>query len=228
MARLTHDGLVIAVTQTDSIPDSLLAEVLAVFAENYREANATYLEKNLGKLRFIATARDAASGQLAGFGLGESRVMDLPRLPGSVVNLAGLCCVGQEYRRHGLFSTLIGYALGAYQPPPAERRLSCGRCAHPASFRGFWVDSNAVPRPGKRPTGWQQEVGLAIAEAYGSPGFDPETFVVKGSGTPIGWPVIDIEATPAEWEMFRPVDRSRGDSLLGIAWRPDSPSGWLA
>jgi hypothetical protein len=58
------------------------------------------------------------------------------------------------------------------------------------------------------------------------PEFDPLTFVCKGTGVPIGYPIMDIDATPEEWEMFRYVDRSRGDSLLGISWAPDAPDGW--
>ena len=76
------------------------------------------------------------------------------------------------------------------------------------------------------PNEWQREVGAAIAEAYGSPGFDPETFVVSGSGVPIGWPVMEIEAAPEEWEVFEHVDRSKGDSLLGIRWVDTAPEGW--
>jgi hypothetical protein len=38
--------------------------------------------------------------------------------------------------------------------------------------------------------------------------------------------VIDIDATPEEWEMFKSVDRAKGDSLLGIAWNPTPPEGW--
>jgi hypothetical protein len=38
--------------------------------------------------------------------------------------------------------------------------------------------------------------------------------------------VIELEAEPSEWEMFRPVDRDRGDALLGICWHPDPPLGW--
>lgn len=215
-----------AVVQTDGVPAELFAAVKQLFAENYRDANLAYLEKNLGKLRFLSTATDA-SGELAGFALGEARVIDLPRAPASNVHLAGLCCVGMAYRRHGLFHLLERLALGAHKLPPAERSLSCGRTAHPASFRGFFANPAAVPHPGRAPSEWQREVGIVIAEAYGSPGFDPETFVVKGSGAPIGWPVIEIEATPEEWEMFKTVDRAKGDSLLGIAWQPTPPEGWL-
>ncbi|MFQ5380614.1 MAG: hypothetical protein ACE5EF_03180 [Dehalococcoidia bacterium] len=85
---------------------------------------------------------------------------------------------------------------------------------------------SAVPQRGRRPTPWQQEVGKAVAEASRSPGFDPETFVVQGSGKPVGYPVMEIETTPEEWELFAAVDRDAGDSLLGIAWTPDPPPGW--
>jgi hypothetical protein len=87
-------------------------------------------------------------------------------------------------------------------------------------------NESGVPRPGVRPTAWQQEVGRAIADAYGEERFDPETFVCTGAGTPIGYPVIELEVEPVDWEVFRHVDRERGDSLLGIAWMPDAPAGW--
>ena len=215
-----------AVVPTDRVSEQTVVAVKQLFAANYREANLAYLEKSLGKLRFLATATDE-DGELAGFALGEARVIDLPRAPGSNVNLAGLCCVGMAHRRNGLFRRLEGFALGANELPRAARLLSCGRTAHPASFRGFFANPAGVPHPGRQPNEWQREVGSAIAEAYGSPGFDPATFVVKGGGTPIGWPVIEIEATAEEWAMFEPVDRAKGDSLLGIAWQPTPPDGWL-
>ncbi len=31
---------------------------------------------------------------------------------------------------------------------------------------------------------------------------------------------------PEEWEVFRAVNRDRGDALLAIAWNPDAPPGW--
>lgn len=213
------------VLETDKVDAETFSQVKAVFGENYRDANQGYLEKNLGKLRYLSIAR-ATDGRMAGFALAESLVIDLPRLPASNVRLAGLCCVSPDFRRHGLFGKLEGLALGARQLPPAERFLSCGRTAHPASFRNFFKNPHAVPRPGATPTEWQQSVGIAITEAYGSPGFDPLTFVVQGSGVPIGWPIIEVEATEAEWEMFKPVDRAKGDSLLGIAWNPGPPDGW--
>jgi len=202
-----------------------LERVRAVFRENYREANVPYLEKSFHVLRYIALA-EAPDGTLAGFALAELRTMDLPRLPAQRVRLAGLCCIGMAYRRQKLFGALEQLAMGPVELAPGERLLSTGRMAHPASFRGMTVNPTAVPRRGKVPSEWQQQVGIAIAEAYQCYGFDPETFVVKGSGTPIGFPVIEIEATPEEWDVFQPVDRTRGDSLLGMAWGPDAPDGW--
>ncbi len=202
-----------------------LERVIAVFRENYREANVAYLEKSFHVLRFMALA-EAPDGTLAGFALGETRTLDLPGLPAQQVRLAGLCCIAMEHRRKRLFGTLEQLAMGPVRLEPGERILSTGRMAHPASFRGMAHNPTSIPRPGKTLTEWQKQVGIAIAQAYRCHGFDPETFVVKGTGEPIGFPVIEIEATPGEWDVFRPVDRSKGDSLLGMAWGPDAPQGW--
>lgn len=200
------------------------AQVLALFEENYREANVAYLEKSLAKLKYVALAVDG-EGRPAGFALGETRRLDLPRLGRQAVRLAGLCCVTARHRRKRLFGTLENLALSEGHPAPGERVLGAGRMAHPASFRGMARNPTCVPRPGRAPSAWQQEVGAAVAAAYGSD-FDPATFVCRGPGVPIGWPVIEVEATPAEWAAFEKVDRSRGDSLLGIAWTPGAPAGW--
>ena len=212
---------------TDRLPPGVLDDVKLLFAENYRDANLAYLEKSVTRLGFLSIAR-APDGTPAGFALGETRLIDLPRLPGAIVRLAGVCCVSPAFRRHRLFGALEGLAIGARSELSQQRvrQLSTGRMAHPASFRGMSANPSAVPRRGVTPTAWQQEVGIAIAEAYGSPGFDPLTFRVHGSGVPIGWPIIEIEATPEEWEPFATVDRSKGDSLLGISWGNDPPPGW--
>jgi len=210
--------------ETKSLPAAETETVLSLFERSYRQANRAYLEKSLGRLAHLAIALH--QGRPAGFALAEVRVMDLPRLPAQVVSLAGICCVDAPFRRRGLFGRLEGLALGASRPPAAERRLSCGRMAHPASMRVISRNPTVVPKPGVRPTRWQQEVGQAIAEAYGVHAFDPETFVCLGAGEPIGYPIIEIEAEPGEWEVFRPVDRDRGDALLAIAWSPTAPPGW--
>lgn len=201
-----------------------LAAIAELFKGAYRQANLAYLEKSLARLGYLALAYH--EGQAAGFALGETRLMELPRLPDQVVALAGICCIGMAFRRRGLFGRLEALALSAARAPRAERALSCGRMAHPASFRGMSRSPSVVPKPGVRPTKWQKEVGQAVAEAYGVYGFDPETFVCIGNGTPIGYPVIDIEAGPDEWQVFEAVDRDRGDSLLGISWGQNPPPGW--
>ena len=201
-----------------------LEKAFSLFELNYRQANRAYLEKSLRTLRYLAFAEH--DGATVGFALGESRVMDLPRLPAQVVNLAGICCIAPQFRRRGLFGQLEYLIFLAVEMPPHSRRLTCGRMAHPASARGLARVPTIVPKPGVRPTPWQQEVGRAIADAYGNQAFDPETFVCIGSGEPIGYPVIEFEVEPIEWEVFRPVNRDRGDSLLTMVWTPDAPPGW--
>ncbi len=231
MARLQPTGpegpppfpeLALRVSPTSSLSPADERDVLALFERTYRLADAEYLAESLHRLRNIALARRAED--LVGFALSENRLLDLPRLPGQVVFLAGLACVAPDFRRRGLLLELsrLGFASGAAAPP----NLSCGRMAHPASFRRMRENPSVVPKLGVRPTPWQQDVGQAIADAYGVRRFQPETFVCSGRGRPIGYPVMEIEATPEEWELFRDVDRDRGESLLGIAWTADPPPGW--
>ncbi len=212
------------VVETDKASTDDLQIAFALFEMNYRQANRAFLEKSLGTLRYLVLAEH--EGTPAGFALGECRVMDLPRLPAEVVNLAGICCIAPQFRRRGLFARLEILALGAAEVPERSRRLSCGRMAHPAAMRTLAWNPTVVPRPGVRPTRWQQEVGQAIADAYGVYAFDPETFVCVGPGQPIGYPIIEFEVRPEEWEIFEQVDRDRGDALLGIMWTPEAPPGW--
>jgi hypothetical protein len=85
---------------------------------------------------------------------------------------------------------------------------------------------NVVPKRGRRPSEVAQEVGRVIAAAYGVAEFDPETFVCRGSGRPIGFPRMTQEVEPHEWDLFEPVDRRRGDSLLAVIWYREAPEGW--
>ncbi len=224
MSALSPGEFTYRVVEAASIGTTDLATVQALFAENCREANLAYLKKSLGKLRYLAIATHF-TGAPAGFALGESRVLDLPLLPQTTVRLAGLCCVSMAFRRRGLFGHLEGMVLSAGRVVHGDRWLATGRMAHPGSFRSMSKNGSVVPRRAVRPTPWQQAVGAAIAAAYGSP-FDPGTFVCNGSGVPIGYPVIELDCTPEEWELFAPVDRAKGDSLLGISWSPDPPPRW--
>jgi hypothetical protein len=217
-------GFEFDVVATSDLGECALARVLGLFRASYRTANEAYLRRSLTRLRFIATATSADA--LAGFALGEMRIMDLPRLPRQAVALAGICCVDAGFRRRGLFRELERRAFLAAGIAVEPRVLSCGRMAHPASFRTFNWNPTHVPKRGIRPTPWQQEIGATIAAAYGVSGFDPETFVCIGSGTPIGYPCIDMDVQPEEWDVFAPVNRDLGDSLLGFFWVPDAPEGW--
>jgi hypothetical protein len=210
--------------RTDELTQHDREVMFALFDANYRDANLPYLEKSFGVLRYAAIARE--SGTPAGFALGEIRVMDLPRLPRQPVALAGICCVDPVFRRRGLFMMLEAAAMAAPGVRPEGRVLSAGRMAHPVSMRTMAHSVDYVPKPGVALTLWQKEVGRAIAAAYGVERFDDETFVCIGSGKPIGYPLMELEVRPEEWKVFQPVNRDRGDSLLGLGWRPDAPPGW--
>ena len=217
-------GLEIRTLRAETLAGADRERVFALFDLAYRDANHAYLDKSTHTLRFLALAMQGDVP--AGFAISDARVLDLPRLPQTTVSLAGICCIDPAFRRRGLFIALERAAALGANVPLAGRYLMCGRMAHPASFRLMTQNPSVVPKRGEPITPWQQEVGAALAAVYGSPGFDPETFVVKGAGAPIGYPRIDMELEPAEWDVFAQVDRDRGDSLLGMAWSPDAPPGW--
>lgn len=198
--------------------------VFALFDLAYRDANHGYLAKSLTKLKFITLAYH--DGEPAGFGLAEMRVLDLPRLPRQAVAMAGICCVDDRFRRRGLFGALEGRSMAAAGNRPAGRLITCGRMAHPASFRTMTRNPTRIPKPGVATTAWQREIGAAIAAEYGVPDFDAATFVCHGTGEPIGYPNLAMDVTDDERVVFRDVNRDRGDSLLGMAWIPDAPAGW--
>lgn len=199
-------------------------QFLMLFESNYRQANASYLDRSLLTLRYAAMA--VHNDVVVGFALGETREMALPRLSPHTVSLAGIACVAPEHRRRGLFSELARLAITAGPISGGPRRLVCGRMAHPAALRTIARLPTVVPRPGLRPNAWQQEVGQTIAAVYGVHDFDPTTFVCIGDGIPIGYPRIELQVEPHEWDLFQPVNRDRGDALLAIAWYPDAPPEW--
>jgi hypothetical protein len=202
-----------------------LVTIHDLFDMNYHQANHPYLDQTFQKLRFTAMAFD--HNIPIGFAVADAVQTELPQMKGpQCVALAGICCISPNYRRQGLFSALEIKAIehsGVFKRD--QRSLLCGRMAHPASLRIIGRSPYVVPKYGIVPSDWQKAIGLRVADLYGVV-LDPETFVVKGKGSPIGYPKIEIDVEEDEWLVFKPVNRDQGDSLLGISWFPDAPEGW--
>jgi len=213
------------VIRTSDLAGFDLNTIHDLFDLAYDQANHSYLDQSLKKLRFLALAHDQETP--VGFALGDAVMTPLPRMaePQCVI-LAGICCIAPDYRRLGLFAHLESLAIRESGiPRPDKRTLACGRMAHPASFRIMRGNLTVVPKYGCSPSEWQKEVGLRVAELYGVT-LDTETFVVVGKGKPIGYPKLEIIVDEKEWLPFKCVNRDRGDSLLAISWNPDAPEGW--
>ncbi len=213
------------VIETVSLQEQDLKRVHELFDLAYRQASHEYLEKSFTKLRYIALA--TVEGTLVGFAVADAVETLLPRLVDpQIVTLAGICCVDADYRRVGLFKKLEILAAGASGILHAGKRvLMCGRMAHPVSFRTIRGFPSVIPKAGMPISDWHKEMGLRVAELYGAT-LDPETFVVIGDGSPIGYPNLEYEVAEEEWLPFQAVNRDRGDALLGIFWFPDAPEGW--
>lgn len=227
MAANDPDALPVDIraVETVSLERRDLDRVHQLFDRSYKEANHAYLEKSFTKLRYIALATTGEN--LVGFAVADTVETLLPRLvEPQIVTLAGICCVEEAYRRAGLFKKLEILAAGASGIlRPEKRVLMCGRMAHPVSFRTMRRFPSVIPKAGVPLSDWHREMGLKVAELYGST-LDSETLVVVGNGTPIGYPNLDYEVADEEWLPFQAVNRDRGDALLGIFWYPDAPEGW--
>lgn len=224
----TFKGFRILVRDAHEVTVGDRETIAAIFDAAYAQANQPYLDASIERIGRIAFAV-SEDGEPAGYAIGRPRWMDLPGFDEpQIVSLHGMRATVPAFRHRGLIGALAGALataaraeFGEFTPP---RELICGRFGH-ASRQGAAVEGNTVPWPGLVPTPWQRAVGLAIAEAYGS-NLDPTTFVCRGSGTPIGVPNVEFDATEAERAVFAPVDRSRGDNLLVLAWSPEAPAGW--
>jgi hypothetical protein len=213
------------VLKSRDLSPSELDSVHKLFGLSYEAANHSYLERSFSKLRYIALAY--YEEELVCFAVGDVIECFIPRMTDpQIVHAGGLSCISHGFRRKGLFRNLqmlIAERTGLIRPD--SRVIMCGRMAHPASSRVLSSYPGAVPKHGVALSPWQKEVGMSLAGLYGAQ-IDPETFIVKGEGSSIGYPKVRIVATDEEWSLFKNVDRDRGDSLLFVAWYPDPPRGW--
>lgn len=209
---------------TREITADMRAQVHALFDRTYRDANHRYLDDSIASLGTVALGSRA--GELIGFALGGCAMADLP--DPTLVLLAGLCCVAPEHRRQGIAGRLENLAISAAKKDPGRvpSVVSAGRMAHPGSYRQIAVHPRGVPRPGLRPSAFQQEIGYAVAALFGAFDFDAEHFVCVGDGRSVGTPLVDVTATPQELDLFRHVDRARGDTLLALSWVTKPPPQW--
>ncbi len=223
---MTEDQPTLEVFDAASVPSSIESQVLGLFDLTYDRGNHAYLLASIERLGWIAVARHG--GTVVGFAVGGSLRAELPRLAGpQAVALAGIGCIDPNLRQQGLFTTLAIAALNAGGVlNGADRFLFCGRMAHPITYRTAARSAQGVvPASGRALSDWHREMLLAVATLYGVT-VDPDTGVVIGTGTPIGYPRLRYEASDAEQALFRPVNRDRGDSLLAVGWMPTVPDGW--
>lgn len=219
-------GVELAVTPCADLAARDRQHVHDLFARSYADANHAYLDHSMERLRFVGLAWRGE--QLVGFALADTRFSEVPRIPEpQLVTLGGIGCIEPTERRTGIFSRVSNLAAAAsgLLERPHGRVLAGGRMAHPAGFRAMTRIPTVLPREGAVLSSWHLEVAEAVARLYGV-SLKPGSLVVQGTGRPIGWPNIQIDVSEAEWRPFAAVDRSRGDSLLGLAWAPDAPEGW--
>ena len=216
----------ISVVSAGRIDSSLRRRIEVLFDATYAEANFDYLEKSAATCGHLAIAEN--EGDLVGFSFGDSVRSDLPGFDSTQsVALAGIACIDPSVRNRGLFFKLATEAMNAGGAvDPSRPFLFAGRMAHAITYRAMAKGADTtVPAFGRPISDWHKSVGIRVAELLRST-VDPETFVVRGDGAPVGFPRVEYEASPEEEALFANVDRENGDSLLSMCWLPSGPEGW--
>jgi hypothetical protein len=220
----------IDVVATASIDAQTRAALHAVADASMSDVDHGRLDLSLTELGLAAVAR--VGERVIGFHLADARRVDLPGLPDQAVKIGGLACVRPGDRRRSLAGSMADAIWSRIRRDgwvsQLEPILLVSRYAHAASWKMATGSPGLVPRPGVAISDWQRGVGRAAAAALGVDAFDDATFVCVGSGRPFGNAELVIEASPAELALFDAVDRTRGDTLLALAWWPAPPNGWGA
>ena len=209
-----------------------LAGIHEVFGAAYRDANHEWLDRRLRGLDGIGIGwRDEA---MVGFVASSSaRDVELPVIGHRRVTDGGITCIHPFAQGTGLANAL-GQAM-IRSRPGGDPDIVVNHYATPVTLRAMfhighytWPGNNIREAAAAlaSPAPCQRRVGAALAEQGGATAYDAEHWVLRG-GQPAGDSVTDpVDLEPEYLQLFDHVDRSRGETLLGVFWITPPPPEW--
>lgn len=205
-----------------ALGDSELAEMADMCADPAAEDSAAgydvgLISKHCDQWVLITQVRDGK--RLSGFSF-----CTLERIGGTPCVLIGLASVKRSPRREAVLRAMVGDQLRrAVLAFPDEDVLVGTKLLDPGAFTAFAGLVDIVPRPGHKASGEERAWGRRLAKRFGAEGrIDDRSFVVTGLGEPaaaLDHLTLKPEAIdPEVAEMFKGLDRKRGDSLIAFGW----------
>lgn len=201
-----------------AVSDAELEAMADLCADGQNPFTVGFLSKQTELWVLLTEAREGS--RLRGFVFST-----LERIGGTPVVILGAGSVARTSRRSTVLQALVAEQLHrAVMAFPDEDVLMGVRMNDPSTCEVFKVLSNVIPRPGHGANGEERAWGRRLAKRYriGNSAYDPRSFVATGDG---GQPaVLDYETLrpertdPALVDMFAPLQRPRGDSLVAVAW----------
>ena len=201
-----------------AVSDAELEAMADLCADGQNPFTVGFLSKQTELWVLLTEAREGS--RLRGFVFST-----LERIGGTPVVILGAGSVARTSRRSTVLQALVAEQLHrAVMAFPDEDVLMGVRMNDPSTFEVFKVLSNVIPRPAHSANGEERAWGRRLAKRYriGNSAYDPRSFVATGDG---GQPaVFDYETLrpertdPALVDMFGPLQRQRGDSLVAVAW----------
>ena len=201
-----------------AVSDAELEAMADLCAEGPNPFTVGFLSKQTELWVLLTEAREGS--RLRGFVFST-----LERIGGTPVVILGAGSVARTSRRSTVLQALVAEQLHrAVMAFPDEDVLLGVRMNDPSTFEVFKVLSNVIPRPSHDANGEERAWGRRLAKRYriGNSVYDPRSFVATGDGGQAA--VLDYETLrpertdPALTEMFGPLRRGRGDSLVAVAW----------
>ena len=200
-----------------ALSDAELGEMADICADGPAGYDVGLLSKQRDEWVLITQVRDG--GKLLGFSF-----CTLERIGGTPCLLWGLSSVKRTSKRDSVLRAMCGDQFRrAVLAFPDEDVLIGTRFIDPGAFQSFKGLEDICPRPGHKNSGEERAWSRRLAKRFGAEGrIDDRTFIVTGDGSPSG--VTDFEALKPETidsevaAFFQPLDRKRGDCLIGFGW----------
>jgi hypothetical protein len=231
-AMRSANGAEISVRPCADLSSDERAEIHDVFAEAYRDADHGWLDRRLDGLGSVGVGwRD---GRIAGFvASSAAQKIELPLIGEQRVTDGGVTCIRPNAQGTGL-ANAIGQEMIRTRPG-GDPDIVVNHYATPVTLRAMfhigryqWPGNNIHEAAATlaTPTHSQRLVGAALAQRGGAIDYDADHWVLRG-GQPAGESVTDPVDLEAEYDqLFRHIDRSRGDTLLGVFWITQPPPQW--
>jgi hypothetical protein len=223
----------ISITSPSQLSGSEREEVCALFERSYGDPDRHHIERQFETMTSIVRGR--TGDQLTTFSFDRTTTLTLPVIGPTTIHQSGTLCMDPDYQRMGYVkngAAVVGILSVGEEPASlgvhhfaTPVTLHANLQMLPNSWPG--TDVGSVIRAYAAPTSTQRAIGHRLAEDADAADYDEEHWVLIGTGRSPGEAATAVGLDPAYDQLFKHVNRARGDTLLGPFWQTQPPAVWF-